>query len=398
MLDFIGQLYDAAADPALWRAAAPGLARLFGSDGATLFTADAAGGGSAILGVTEDVSGRYQRDYEQYYYKLDEWVAGGMRRPGEVLHGHEVAPRDWYRKSELFNEMCVRAGIHGILGSAIPLGGSRFGLVALHCSKAAPEFDAETVRRLESLIPHFRRAMQLTLRLSGAHIDHQAALDGLERTGTAIILVDRDRMILFANGLAENLLRHGGSLRSVSGRLAAVDCKVAQRLATLIHGAATTAGAASRGTAGGAVAIERDDGRAPITMLVTPFRPALPASFGAPVPTALVFVRDPETPTMAKDVLQDLFGFTPTQAAVAARLAGGEELEHIAATMHISLHTVRDHLKVIFAKTGAQRQSQLVALLAPTVAALAAPGNAASAPAGSGGQKRSPALGRASNS
>ena len=44
--------------------------------------------------------------------------------------------------------------------------------------------------------------------------------------------------------------------------------------------------------------------------------------------------------------------------------------------MRISLYTVRDHLKVIFAKTGTARQSQLVALLAPTVAALAPQGTA----------------------
>jgi DNA-binding CsgD family transcriptional regulator len=102
---------------------------------------------------------------------------------------------------------------------------------------------------------------------------------------------------------------------------------------------------------------------------VTPFRPKL-AGFDTGMPAALIFVRDPETPAMATDILQDLFGLTRAQAVVAARVVDGMDPEHIAVALRISPHTVRDHLKVIFAKTATSRQSQLVALLAPTVAAL----------------------------
>ena len=370
ILDFIGELYEAVSEPALWRPLAPRLARLFGSESCLLLAANTRGSGSTILGITENVGGRFLRDYESYYYTEDQWIAGGLKKPGQVILGHEVAPAEWYRNSEFFNELCVRAGIYRLIGSAIPLGGNRSGIVGIHRPKEAPEFDETDVRRLKTLLPHLRRAMQLTLRLDGARIDHQAALDGLERTGTAVIVVDCDGMILFANSLAELLLRQGGSLRSAAGRLEGADRKVEIRLARLIEDATRTAAAFAGGSHGGAVAIAREDGRPPVTVLVTPFRPSLPLGFGAPVSTALVFIRDLEAPTVAQDILKDLFGLTPAQAAVAARVAVGEDLDHIAVTMRISLYTVRDHLKMIFAKTGTARQSQLVALLAPTVAAL----------------------------
>lgn len=367
LLDFIGELYEAASEPALWRKLAPKLAHLFGSASCMLLTANTRGSGSTILGVTENVGRRFLGDYESYYYTQDQWILGGLEHPGRVILGHEVAPPEWYRNFEFFNELCVRAGIYRLIGSAIPLDGNQFGVVGIHRSQEAPEFDRADVSRLETLLPHIRRAMQLTLRLNGARIDHQAALDGLERTGTAVIVVDRGGTILFANSLAALLLRQGGSLRSVGGRLVGVERRVEVRLARLIDEATRTAVALA---GGGAVAIAREDGRPPVTVLVAPFRPALPPCFGAPAATALVFVRDPETPTMAQDILKDLFGLTSAQAAVAARVAAGEDLEHIAVTMRISLYTVRDHLKVIFAKTGTMRQPQLVALLAPTVAAL----------------------------
>lgn len=367
LLDFIGELYDAAAEPARWQALAPRLAQLFGTQSCMLLAADAVGNGSKILGITENVGGRFLQDYETYYYREDQWLAGGLRQPGRAVLGRQITQEEWYKFSPFLNELCVEADVCDLVGATVPLGGSISAVIGIHRSRDQPEFGERDLERLNLLLPHIKRAMQITLRLAGARIDYQAALDGLERTGTAIIVVDRNATVLSANSLAELLLRRGGSLKSVNGRLIAADRKVADRLMCLIRSA--TAVTADAGGPGGAVAIEREDGMLPITLLVTPFRPKL-AGFDTGMPAALVFVRDPETPAMATDILQDLFGLTRAQAVVAARVVEGMDPEHIAVALHISLHTVRDHLKVIFAKTGTSRQSQLVALLAPTVAAL----------------------------
>jgi DNA-binding CsgD family transcriptional regulator len=365
LLDFIGALYDAAAELALWPTIAAELARLFHSESCMLLTADARAGGGKLLGATENLRGRAMADYADYYYAQDEWLAGGLRRPGQAVLGRDIAPAEWYAKSEFLNELCLRAGVYDLVGGAIPLGGAVSGIVGIHRPKNQSPFDEGDVRRLDCLIPHLKRAMQLTLRLSGARIDYQAALDGLARTGTAIVVTDANGIILFASSLAEMLLRHGGGLRAAGGRLTGADRVVSARLGLLIN---AVTGAVPHGQGGG-IAIERDDGKLPLTILVTPFRPHF-GGLAAPLPAALIFIRDPEAPAMAADILRDLFGFTPAQAAVAARVAEGESLDAIAATLRISHHTVRDHLKIVFAKTGTRRQSQLAAMLAPTVAAL----------------------------
>jgi DNA-binding CsgD family transcriptional regulator len=367
LLDFIGELYDAAAEPARWQALAPRLARLFDSESCMLLTADITGSGSKMLSVTNNIGGRFLRDYENYYYNEDQWIAGGLRNPGRAVLGHAVAPEDWYRTSAFLNELCAAAGVHDLVGATVPLGGPISGVIGIHRPRDAGDFGEDDLARLNLLLPHLKRAMQITLRLAGVGIDYQAALDGLERTGTATIVVDRNALILSTNSLAELLLRRGGSLRSAGGRLTACERKVADRLACLIRGA--TGANTAPGGPGGGIAIEREDGRLPITVLVVPFRPRL-AAFDTSIPAALVFVRDPETPAMAPDILKDLFGLTRAQAVVAAQIAEGHDPEHVAIALKISLYTVRDHLKVVFAKTGTSRQSQLVALLAPTVAAL----------------------------
>jgi DNA-binding CsgD family transcriptional regulator len=369
LLDCIGALYDAAAEPALWPGMAARLARLFESESALLLTADARGGRGAVLAITDNLDGGFLADYEAHYHRHDQWIAGGLRQPDRAVFGRDLAPPEWYRSSEFLHDHAVRAGIYHLVGGAMTLGGAVSGVVGIHRPRARADFEEDDRRRMAGLLPHITRAMQLTLRLGGARIDYQAALSALERTGTAVLVVVHGGLILSANSLAELLLRQGGSLKAVNGRLTGTCRKVAARLAILVQQATDAASAAPGGGPGGGIAIERDDGRLPVTILVTPFRPGRPG-LGMPFPTALVFVRDPETPSMATEILRDLFGLTPAQAAVAARLGSGESLEEIAEALHITRHTANDHLKQVFAKTGCRRQPQLAALLSRTVAGL----------------------------
>jgi DNA-binding CsgD family transcriptional regulator len=256
-----------------------------------------------------------------------------------------------------------------MVGAALPVAPDRTAFVGIHRPRNNEPFGTADVAQLNVLIPHLTRAIQLTMRLSDAGLDHQVALDGLERTHSATLVVDGNGRILFATRLAEAALREVGGLHAVNGRLFGADRVSSARLAHLIRGAADTAAGAALHTNCGGLAIEREDGRLPLTVLVAPFRPNRPVP-GAQIPAALVFIRDPELGTVANEILTDLFGFTRAQAAVAAHMANGESLEQIALALRISLLTARDHLKAIFAKTGTSRQSQLVALLSRTVATL----------------------------
>ena len=62
-------------------------------------------------------------------------------------------------------------------------------------------------------------------------------------------------------------------------------------------------------------------------------------------------------------VLAGLFDMTPAEARVARALASGKSVEQIAASIGISVETVRTHLKRIMSKTGTKRQGELISLL-----------------------------------
>ena len=77
-----------------------------------------------------------------------------------------------------------------------------------------------------------------------------------------------------------------------------------------------------------------------------------------------LFVSDPgQDAAPDPEAIRDLFQLTRMEAMLAAALAGGGSLVEAADRLGIAHNTARSHLRSIFAKTGARRQSQLVHLL-----------------------------------
>jgi DNA-binding CsgD family transcriptional regulator len=79
------------------------------------------------------------------------------------------------------------------------------------------------------------------------------------------------------------------------------------------------------------------------------------------VVTELTFSAGPEA-----TLLRGLFDLTPAEARVAQAVAEGMTPSEIASKQHISIGTVRTHLKSAFAKTGTTRQTELAILLSRT--------------------------------
>jgi DNA-binding CsgD family transcriptional regulator len=66
---------------------------------------------------------------------------------------------------------------------------------------------------------------------------------------------------------------------------------------------------------------------------------------------------------ISQERISGLFGLTPAEARVAVAIMGGASTREAAAALGVSFHTVRHQLQSMLEKTGASRQSELVAML-----------------------------------
>ena len=78
-------------------------------------------------------------------------------------------------------------------------------------------------------------------------------------------------------------------------------------------------------------------------------------------PLGLVIMLQPGMrPAGSATLLRTTFGLTAAEADLAAAIVSGESLRDYGERRGRSLNTVRTHLKAVFAKTGTNRQAELV--------------------------------------
>ncbi len=71
----------------------------------------------------------------------------------------------------------------------------------------------------------------------------------------------------------------------------------------------------------------------------------------------------PDTPGERIERIRVAFGLTPSEATLALYLADGGNIGEYAEARGISRNTARNQLQVVFEKTGARRQAELVKML-----------------------------------
>jgi DNA-binding CsgD family transcriptional regulator len=94
----------------------------------------------------------------------------------------------------------------------------------------------------------------------------------------------------------------------------------------------------------------------PVAVPKVPFPPDLPA--------IVVTITDPVMPIdIEPEVLGRLYGLTRREADLAVQLSAGLELRAAARSAGMSYNTARSHIRLLFHKTGARSQLQLVSIL-----------------------------------
>lgn len=364
--DVIGDIYEAAVDDARWPAIAEIVAAATGLAGVGVWFVDQ--GQVKDMSLTQDIWAT-QGPYLAHYAKLDIWQQGLLSHRWDQVHlADELFSERDLVKTEFFNDFARPNGIYRPMGAMLRLGRDAFGTVATNRPADKKVLEESDKPKLERLLPHMRRALQLRLsqRRNPPHAQiHAAALDAL---AFGVVVCDAAGRIVLANAAVEALSRAGAGI-TLGGRgkgLGAVVPAETRALAALVNDAA-------RGGPGGVIRLTGRDGCAELIALVT----LLPRGFelhgGAAADYALVTLRSAwDSPSFTAEMLIALFGVSPAQAEIALAIYNGHTPEQIAAERGVAISTVRTHLAAIFVRTGAETQRDLVRLLGtlPPVRAL----------------------------
>ena len=226
------------------------------------------------------------------------------------------------------------------------------------------EFLTRDEEFLRELTPHLQQAVDLFEKINTLREDTALMKDFAEHMNTGIILVDRRGTVRWRNRYADLIIERSRHLAVVGGMLRCSNAADHRRISRFLGGV-----------------------RSPGQQLLTTVGPsycnpiqvlAIPVNVGAALAetvrqhgtTIALLLSDPGGKTaLSPSDIRELFGLTPAEGALAAALGEGLTLQNYAERHGVSVGTVRNQLKSIFAKTGATRQPELVRLLCASVSA-----------------------------
>jgi len=360
----IGLLYDAALGQAAWSDAGKRLVSAV--DGATLsFTAQYELQGGVDLIDMQGVTPEQVALYAAHYFGDDLWrnAAIGRRITDTAILGSDLVSDLEWRHSRIYAELSRPHTdvFHGVMVAAgmLPQGGGVFSL-GIHRPRLARPFDQGDRDRLQGLLPHIRRAVQIRSRLGSESVRSDASAATLDKLSFGIVHLTATGRFVAANAAAHRILRDKDGLAlGPTGVHAASHASDSRLQEAVLRAACTTAGK-DGGDAGSYLRLERPSGLRPYTVIVTPL------GLGRPVllpgtPAVLLIVTDPEAaPRIEASALSALFGLTPAEARLVTLLVTGLSLPEVARRQGIGFETARTHLTRARAKTGTASQVDLI--------------------------------------
>ncbi|HVV43832.1 MAG TPA: helix-turn-helix transcriptional regulator [Bryobacteraceae bacterium] len=359
--DLIGLIYDAIHDSSRWRVFLAGFVAATGADKATFGYRDLVHEEFSLLcwvGWTDEEIYRYHN----FYAAEDLWNRRASEQPaGVVLRDFDYCSREEIEAGRAFREFYTPCrAVHGF-GALILKSPTAQSLIALVRSDERGPFQDHECEKLRRLMPHLSRAVRLQSELRSLQLQNAAFTGHLDRH---LCLLDKERRVIYGNSASRQILARNDGLSMVNGQLTAQT----DRENKMLH--ESIAEALRRQTLECTDVSRLTENAMPYRILLFPLPVEEGFALGPAQPAVAAAILDLDAqPHFDSAVLQRLFSLTKTESAVAARLAQGQSTAEIADEMHLSVETVRTHLRRIMARTRTHRQSALVSLVLKSASA-----------------------------
>ena len=359
--DTVEAVHAAAIDAARWPDALEGIRGFFAGTAVVAFASEV-GTGELLDIVSVGTADNADDEYQAHYWRQDPKLAFARTHPGLPLyHDFQCMTESEMDRNGFYRWQERVGGLRYCFGASAPVDREAFGQFAVHWSRRHGPPQRDEADMFIRCSAHVQTAIAVNRRMAHLPWRDEAGWSALDLLPRGLLVLDAGGRVLAANRAAETILAAGDGLIVEDGALRAG--RAAEDQALQRHLGCATGASSAVAPIGGALALPRPSGARPYGLLVTPYAGRRPR-FATRPPAVIVTVTDPEQEVEpSTDMLRRLFGLTPTEAALAARLATGRGLDEVADELTMAKATARVHLRKIFKKTRVSRQSELVRLV-----------------------------------
>ena len=354
----LASIYEAAVDPSQWELALAQVAREINASSAFFFSTHSDTEPDAVIHTLNQAPDMAEA-FTSHWHTEDAWAIAAAQQArmsrGTLVTGHELVAPDAFRRTAFHGDFCRQHEIESMVGAVLFDGTEADAMPFVNLCWYRPaghdEFGEPEKRTLSRVLPHFQRALRIQRRVAWA--TDQRAARALAALHVASLVLDRSGAVRQANDAASAWLRtlpagchQGGKLRALGARSAPLldDALRACRAGHPVRIAALQG--------------EREPVMRATLLWLDPASRLVP---GQDQERYLLVVELPGAGTQdAAQAAARLFGLSPAETRVVARLLAGDAPAAIAQRLGISVPTVRTQMSSIFAKTGTTGQVELL--------------------------------------
>ena len=238
--------------------------------------------------------------------------------------------------------------------------------ICVHRTRKQGHADEVDIAMMQRLLPHFRQAFDMALRLRSIRARNRSLEDTLDWLADGVALLAADGKVLHANAALQQTLRSGDGISVKKGQIEFAASETRQRFAKAIKHSVRSGPLADPSAERDFPAPRRSNGPAYLVSV----RPL--ARLGRNVrhderAAAILFVRDPlQRGDRRAHILREVFGFTAAEADLAEALQAGIAIDDYGRSRRLSRNTVYTHLRHAREKTGARSTTELLRKLNDT--------------------------------
>lgn len=356
----VGDIYDAAVDPAQRIAALEQVAGFVGGSAVTILSRDAARLSIEIHQHFGSES-RFRQLYRDRYVELDPVLDRHLDLAGEQAIGvTDIMPYSDFLATSFYREWVEPQGAVDLATVTLERSNTRTTVLQVMRGRSRGTVDDAMRERMRLLAPHIQRSrvMGRQIRARSHTVEDLAeVLDGLS---TAICLLDAEGRVVHANAACRQLFVDGDLLAMVGDRIVARNIQ-AEKIFRGLFDVVADGGRHSSGRRRIDLMTSVDGQRYLVHAFPLSHRRGLQRDSAA---TVLFLQKAAMVPLLVPDAIAAAFRLTPSELRVLMAIVEFGGVPDIAAKLGIAETTVKTHLGRLFEKTGAGRQADLVKIAA----------------------------------
>ena len=349
-------IYHASSSPDEWQPTMQHIANELGACNALIYCSDANKG--RVVEYEQSATG-YKKlpEYKEYYHTQDPWGMLWNKVPLDRAYPNfEVVDIKQFKHSEIYNDWWRIQEFLYTCGGVFLRDENYFGIACFQLAKPHSKYSKKSIKLLEFLMPHFRRAMQLQHRVTNC-IDKNISLKQcIDQLPYGLVLLRADERLSILNNTAENIFESNSPIYAHKNK---IKCK--QKFQDDIFQEIVQEVLANPACTDKEMIIS-NNGSGYLQLYFYPFRTtSTPHNETlSPVRIAIFIIDSNRIPLPDPTQICKTLGISPTESLLAKGLIEGKSIEKIAEDRHVSKNTIQSQTKSIFRKIGINSKNDLI--------------------------------------